>query len=159
RGEQLDQPIKSSGEEIEQVATAPAVSLSRGEQLAIAGLEDRITRLVEKLDASESRLGHLEAIERGMAELLVHLESLRTKATRSRHAEDTPAEADVLSKDVAALKQAQTIGAQRTEDSLEVVHGTIETVVDRIAAIETDLRKDQRVGAPAEFLESIEPVL
>jgi localization factor PodJL len=149
-GEQLDHLIRSLGDKIEHLHTAPVESLSRGEQLALGGLEDRIAKLVEKLDASESRLGHLEAIERGMAELLVHLDNLRTNGVgpRSGNADVKPAADEVLSHDVAALKQAQTVGARRTEDSLEVVHGTIETVVDRIAAIETDLRRDPRVGAP-----------
>ncbi len=42
------------------------MQLSQGDQLALGALEDRIAKLSEKLDASDSRLGHLEAIERGI---------------------------------------------------------------------------------------------
>ena len=42
------------------------MQLSQGDQLALGALEDRIAKLSEKLDASDSRLGHLEAIERGL---------------------------------------------------------------------------------------------
>ena len=54
------------------------MQLSQGDQLALGALEDRIAKLSEKLDASDSRLGHLEAIERGLADLLVYLEEMRS---------------------------------------------------------------------------------
>jgi localization factor PodJL len=156
---QLDQLVKSLNDKLEHMQSTRSDPFSRGEQLALGGLEDRIAKLVEKLDASEGRLGHLEAIERGMAELLVHLESLRANAAaaathpgRVDATSATPAvpvaQVPVLSHDVAALKQAQATGERRTQESLEVVHGTIETVVDRLATIETDLRKNQRDGGP-----------
>ena len=157
---ELDQLIKSLNDKIEHLQSTRSDALSRGEQLALGGLENRIAKLVEKLDASEGRLGHLEAIERGMAELLVHLESLRANGVaagpRVAHGGTKPAVSGApappvaaLSQDVAALKQAQSVGERRTEDSLEIVHGAIETVVDRIAAIETDLRQEQRGGVQA----------
>src|SRR5262249_27774853 len=68
---QFDALVQSLNDKLERIQVErsqalPIESASRGEQLALAGLEDRIARLVEKLDASEGRLGHLEAIERGM---------------------------------------------------------------------------------------------
>jgi localization factor PodJL len=156
----LDQLVRSLNDKLEHIQSTRGDPLSRGEQLALGGLEDRIAKLVEKLDASEGRLGHLEAIERGMAELLVHLETLRANPTAAAHpaqmgglpslgpgAPVVPAAA--LSHDVAALKQAQSVVERRTKESLEAVHGTIETVVDRIATIETNIRKDQRGATPA----------
>src|SRR5262249_6440453 len=123
---QLDHLVTALGDKIENLQAIPSESLSRGEQLALGGLEDRIAKLVEKLDASESRLGHLEAIERGMAELLVHLESLRANGTGARPGRGgVRAPVETLSHDVAALRQAQVGVERRTEDSLEVVHGTI----------------------------------
>jgi localization factor PodJL len=77
----LDHLVKSLSDKLEHMQA------TRGEQVAISGLEDRIARLVEKLDASEARLGHLETIERGMAELLVHLEALRARPGGLRAAE------------------------------------------------------------------------
>ena len=59
------------------------LSLTRADHTAVAQLEDRIVKLVEKLDASDARLSHLEAIERGLAELLIHFEHNRIpQATR-----------------------------------------------------------------------------
>src|SRR4051812_5797104 len=62
------------------------MQLSQGDQLALGALEDRIAKLSEKLDASDSRLGHLEAIERGLADLLVYLEEMRSNGSRGLRA-------------------------------------------------------------------------
>lgn len=113
------------------------LQLSRTDQTAVAHLEDRIVRLVEKLDASDSRLNQLEAIERGLAELLVHLESQRNQPAQP--AGGPSIEAEEIKRDV-----------QRTQDSLEAVHGTLGHVVDRLATIETTIRTSHatRPAAP-----------
>ena len=111
------------------------VQLNRGDQAALGHLEDRIAKLVEKLDASDSRLNHLEAIERGLAELLIHLEHQRVPHL-ARAAGGPPPEVDALHRDVADLRQTD----KKTQDSLEAVHGTLGHVVDRLAMIETDMR-------------------
>jgi localization factor PodJL len=147
----LDHLVKSLNDKLERMQ-APGGQLSRGDQLAFGGLEDRIARLVEKLDASEGRLGHLPAIERGMGELLKHLEGLRATppASRQPSAEPPPVvPLEVLSPDVSALKQAQAPVVPRGQDSPEVVGGTVEPVVDRRAIIGTAIRPDQRGDAPS----------
>ncbi len=108
------------------------VQLTRGDQAAVGHLEDRIARLVEKLDASDARFQHLEAIERGLAELLIHLEHQRGAGADTAR----PPEVDLLSRDVHDLKQSE----QQTQDALEAVHGTLGHVVDRLAMIESGLR-------------------
>ncbi|MCC6780504.1 MAG: SEL1-like repeat protein [Hyphomicrobiales bacterium] len=121
------------------VARIERAQLSRNDPVVVGHLEDRITRLVDKLDASDARFQHLEAIERGMAELLVHVEQQRAfdhptpGTTRS-------SEIDVLAQEVSDLKQSE----KHTQDALEAVHGTLGHVVDRLAMIETGLR-DQPV--------------
>lgn len=64
----LEALVTSLSDKIEQIQQ------SRSDNLAVGHLEDRIVKLVERLDASDSRLVHLEAIERGLADLLVHLD-------------------------------------------------------------------------------------
>ena len=59
------------------------IQQSRGDNVAVGHLEDHIVKLVERLDASDSRLGHLEAIERGLADLLVHIEDMRANKDRA----------------------------------------------------------------------------
>ena len=65
------------------------MQLSQGDQLALGALENRIAKLSEKLDASDSRLGHLEAIERGLGDLLVYLEEMRSGGSRGFRAPPT----------------------------------------------------------------------
>lgn len=71
------------------------MQLSQGDQLALGALEDRIAKLSEKLDVSDARLGNLAAIERGMAELLVHLEEMRSGGARGFRAPQPPEPAPV----------------------------------------------------------------
>lgn len=60
--------------------------LSQGDQLALGALEDRIAKLSEKLDASDARLNQLGAVERGLADLLVHLEEMKNGGSRTLRA-------------------------------------------------------------------------
>jgi localization factor PodJL len=108
------------------------VQLTHTDHTALAHLEDRIATLVKRLDASDSRLGLLEGVERGLADLLVHIEHLRgAKGEGQGHAGE-PITADAIEHEVA-----------RTQDSLEAVQGTVEHVVDRLAMIESDMRVDR----------------
>src|SRR5581483_11754371 len=116
---QLEAVIKGLSDKIERV------QLSSGDTTALSHVEDRIVKLVEKLDASGARFSQLEAIERGLADLLVHLESGAPGSGRAPFVEG-------LQRDIA-----------RTQNSLETVHGTLGAVVDRLSMIETDMR-----GAP-----------
>ena len=112
---------------------------SRDNSDAFGHLEDRIVHLAEKLDASDSRLGHLEAIERGLADLLVHIEDMRTgKDAGGLRAQDSPG-VDDFKHDIA-----------RTQDELEAVHGTLGDVVNRLTMIEEDIRGAGRAPSAAE---------
>ncbi|MBV9955834.1 MAG: SEL1-like repeat protein [Pseudolabrys sp.] len=96
---------------------------SRGDSVAVGHLEDRIVKLVEKLDASDSRLNNLEVLERGLADLLLHLEEIRSqKGSSALRAEGG---VDSLKQDLA-----------RTQKSLDAVNGRLAQVVDRLAQIE-----------------------
>jgi len=123
------------------------LQLSRGDHAAVSVLEDRIAKLVEKLDSSDARLSNLEAIERGLADLLSHLEQ-RRRAPEPARTETVPLpEVDMLKRDV-----------QRTQDSIEAVHGTLGHVVDRLAMIETGLRSNHgQRAAPGVSVESAAP--
>ena len=122
---------------------------SRGNGDTFGHLEDRIVKLVAKLDASDSRLGHLEGIERGLADLLVHFETMRANpGAGGSRTQDAPA-VDNLRHDIA-----------RTQDALETVHGTLDDVVDRLATIEKDIRGEMRpYVAPDGGNSSIQPAL
>ncbi|MEI9803650.1 MAG: hypothetical protein WDN48_03175 [Pseudolabrys sp.] len=140
----LDALVHSLSDKIE------LIQQSRGDNLAVGHLEDRIVQLVERLDASDSRLGHLEAIERGLADLLVHIEDMRrNKDAGTLRADNDPGVVE-LKHDIA-----------RTQDALEAVNGTLGHVVDRLVSIEKDIRGEGRARpapAPAEFTEPKQPM-
>jgi localization factor PodJL len=123
----LEALVQSLTEKIEQIPS------SRADNVAISHLEDRIVNLVEKLDASESRLGQLEAIERGLGDLLVHIEDLRA---------NKPAEA--LRADNAPMVDELKHHMARTQNAIEAVHGTLGLVVDRLTVIEKKFRGEGR---------------
>jgi localization factor PodJL len=127
----LEALVQSLSDKIEQIQG------SRGDNFALGHLEDRIVNLVEKLDASESRLGQLEAVERGLSDLLVHIET--SKQGSGLRADGSPA-VDELKHDIA-----------RTQDALNDVHGTLALVVDRLAAIEHGMRGEAPVIQPAKL--------
>ncbi len=125
------------------------IQQSRGDNVASQHLEDQIVALVQRLDASDSRLGHLEAIERGLADLLVHIEEMRAnKDSGGIRADNSPAVVE-LKHDIA-----------RTQDALEAVNGTLGHVVDRLAMIESGIRGEgrKRPVSEEEFNEALKPI-
>jgi localization factor PodJL len=124
----LESLVQSLSDKIE------LIQQNRGDSPASGHLEDHIVALVQRLDASDSRLGHLEAVERGLADLLVQMEELRTnKNSGGLRAEQSPV-VDELKSDMA-----------RTQDALHQVNGTLGTLVDRLAKLESGIRS----GGPA----------
>ena len=77
---ELEASIRALSDQLERA------QLSQGDKLALGSLEDRIVKLFEKLDASEARLSSLGAIERGMADLLVAVEDIRSGGARGPRA-------------------------------------------------------------------------
>jgi localization factor PodJL len=111
---------------------------------AFKHLEERIAQLIGKLDASDARLGKLTAVERGVTDLLSQIEEFRGPATApASDPSARPAAVDAIARDVVEIKRSE----QRTKDSLEAVHGTVEQVVGRLAMIESDIH-DVAIRAP-----------
>jgi localization factor PodJL len=121
------------------------VQLTHTDHAALGQLEDRIAHLIKRLDASDARLGNLEAVERGLADLLVYLDKIRGGDGAAEPGLKIKLQ-DALSieHEVAEIKRSE----QRTQDSLEAVHGAVEQVVDRLAMIESDLHEDAPQPAP-----------
>jgi len=125
----LEALVESLSDKIEQIQQ------SRGDNVAVGHLEDQIVALVQRLDASDSRLGHLEAIERGLGDLLVHIEEMRAnKSSGAVRADDAPV--------VSELQQQLA----RTQSALDAMHGTLGIVVDRLATIEKGVREPRPVA-------------
>ncbi|MGB6750747.1 MAG: hypothetical protein WBE51_22280, partial [Xanthobacteraceae bacterium] len=110
------------------------VQLTHTDHAALGALEDRIAQLIKRLDASDARFGNLAAVERGIADLLVHIDQIR--GGNGVAAAAMPRKpVDAIERDVAEIKRSE----QRTQESLEAVHGTVEHVVDRLAMIESGI--------------------
>ncbi len=107
----------------------------RDNNVAVGHLEDRIVSLVERLDASDSRVGHLEAIERGLADLLITIEDLKPNKFDLR-ANGAPSGIEELKNDIA-----------RTHDVLEALHSMLAVVVNRLTTIERDIRSEAHARA------------
>ncbi len=129
------------------------IQQSRGDNVAAGHLEDKIVALVQRLDASDSRLGHLEAIERGLADLLVHIEEMRANKDAGGPRSENTAGVVELKHDIA-----------RTQDALDAVHGTLGHVVDRLVMIENGIRGEarkesrKRPVSDEEFAEALKPI-
>lgn len=126
-------------------ALMPAESLL-GMAQAVQQLSQKIAKLIEKFEASDARLNHLEASERGLAELLIHLARQRVPNLAPVAAPARP-DVDAISRDIADLRQIE----KKTQSSLEVIHGALGHIVDRLAKIEIDMRGEvaSPPGAPS----------
>jgi hypothetical protein len=122
------------------------MALASERSAAPACLESLCARLVEKLDACDVGLDQLATSERALAKLLTQVGHWHTPAL-AREAAPSAA-VDALSRQVADLRQAE----EQIGDSLEVAHGTLAHVVDRLVMIEADLR-----GKPSQLSEARPP--
>ncbi|MBO0758483.1 MAG: hypothetical protein J2P54_21740, partial [Bradyrhizobiaceae bacterium] len=135
---------------LERITTAPAQSPSdQASQTASALLENKVTQLAQKVDASEARLTRLGSVERGLAELVQHLERIRARNAQAVSPVEpavsgTNDEAvEALRRRVDALIHRRAI-EQRTERAAEAVEGTVGDVSGRVAEVECDVRQGAR---------------
>jgi len=126
---------------------------------AFAHLEQRVTYLLERLEASsDPRAGHLSRVEDGLQDILRHLEKQHAafaelaESGRNAPPPQTPAQAqdtgliDLVKRELSDIRFSQTEAGRHTQDSLEAVHSTLGHVVDRLAMIEGDLRAPRPVS-------------
>ena len=114
--------VQSLSDKIDQIQQ------SRNDSVAFGHLEDRIVKLVQRLDSSDARLGQLDAIERGLADLLIHVEDIRTGKETPSGSGDGASQVDALKQDIV-----------RTQDAVDAMHGTLGNVVDRLTTIEKNI--------------------
>src|SRR6201996_20520 len=115
---------------------------------AFAHLEQRVTYLLERLEASsDQRGGNLSRVEDGLQDILRHLEtqqaSFTSFAETSRNIappSQDPGIADIVRRELSDIRSGQSDRDRQTQDSLEAVHNTLGHVVDRLSTIEGDLR-------------------
>jgi localization factor PodJL len=114
---------------------------------AFAHLEQRVSYLLERLEAStDQRGGNLGRVEDGLQDILRHLETQHASFAALAGNGRSPAEpqdsglVDVVKRELSDIRFSQSETNRHTQDSLEAVHNTLGHVVDRLAMIEGDLR-------------------
>ena len=136
------------------VRTSPRASRPLSQQI-----ERQISGIAEKLDAAEHRSGDLGAIERGIQQLTLQVREAREEAviTAERVARQVAAdiapqggmEVTALKRDIESLHVNQSESEQRTHETLEAVHDTLERLVERLATVETGIRSEPQAAAHA----------
>src|SRR6185312_5021158 len=116
--QRLEALIQTLSEKIEGLQKSDAGNI------AADHLENRIVKLMERIDASDSRLDKLDAIERGLADLLVHIEELRANRKSSAIRAEGPG-IDSLKQDIVY-----------TRKSVDAVHRRLGDLFERFAIIE-----------------------
>ena len=125
--QRLEALIQTLSEKIEHLQKSGAGNI------AADHLENRIVKLMERMDASDSRLDKLDAIERGLADLLVHIEELRANRKSTAIRAEGPG-IDSLTQDIVY-----------TRKSVDAVHRRLGDLFDRLRIIEKGIH-----GAEAE---------
>src|SRR6185369_5915823 len=137
---------------------------------AFAHLEQRVSYLLERLEASGDRSAtpaiDLGRVEEGLHDILRSLErqhaSLVALADSNRNSAE-PAQpvdsgiVDLVKRELSDIRFSQSETDRRTQDSLETVHSTLGHVVDRLSTIEGDLRT-VRTAPPAALQSSPPPI-
>jgi localization factor PodJL len=101
------------------------VQLSPTDHAALSHLEDRIAALVNRLDASDARLGTLEGVERGLADLLAYIDQLRDEATLG--AKPAPVAASAAERGLGDVKQSP----RQVQETLDAAGGTTAAAAER----------------------------
>jgi localization factor PodJL len=138
-----------------------AVNVPGASTEAFDALQQQVSLLAERFERSEDGLGKLSALEKSMRDLFTHLEDTRaaveaSAAQAAREALRIAMEEGRIQNDVAMATSLATIQAlqdeaeARTNSTLSAVHGTLEKVVDRLTAMESDIADARKphVAAP-----------
>ena len=155
----IESLVKSLSDKLDRTESATS------DNAAFEQLEHQITSLVSKIDAADERFANLGSIERGIQQLTMQVREVRQDAAataervahsvaanlaQSMQAPQSGIEVDAIRRDLEALHANHSESDQRTHDTLEAVHETLERLVERLANVETDLRnKPAMAPAPA----------
>jgi localization factor PodJL len=127
---------------------------------AFAHLEQRVSYLLERLDASgDHRSDNLTRVEDALQDVLRHLERQHASIVQladsnraaARPEDSAPQDSgliDLVKRELSDIRFSQTKSERQTQDSLEAVNSTLGHVVDRLAMIEGDLRTVRAAPPP-----------
>ncbi|WP_156639637.1 SEL1-like repeat protein [Bosea sp. PAMC 26642] len=122
-------------------------------------LEQQISGLANRLDEAVATRSAESGMERTLRDLVVHLQTLREDTTAAAERAARAAVVGVsdrngpatgfaeLSTLVSGLRETHASSGRETQDAIVAVHQTLETVISRLASLETELAAERR-GAP-----------
>lgn len=139
-------------------------------------LENQIAGLAARLDEAAATRNAESGIERTLQDLVVHLRSLREDTAAAAERAARAALADIgdrggesrqglaeLSTLVSGLRDTSVSSDRKTQDALDALHRTLETMMSRLSGLETEIADSRRarpvppalsepsVSAPARF--------
>jgi localization factor PodJL len=139
--EQLENAVRALSERLDRMP------VGNDNASAFAHLEQRVSYLLERLEASnDHRGGHLGRVEDGLQDILRRLETQQasfaalTESNRNVATSSDSGLIDLVKRELSDIRFSQSETDRHTQDSLETVHNTLGHVVDRLAMIEGDLR-------------------
>ncbi|TMJ03460.1 MAG: hypothetical protein E6G97_10025 [Alphaproteobacteria bacterium] len=113
------------------------------DQAAFEHLERQIHGIAERIEVADQKFGDLGAIERGIQQLTMQVREAREESAATAERVARRIAADMVEAvprtdvEVSALKRDLAESEQRTHETLEAVHDTLERLVERLATIET----------------------
>jgi localization factor PodJL len=151
-------PVAATSPELEdalrKLADKLDASHSRGnDPAALAEIERHILSLASKIDAADARFAQLGTIERGLSDLFVQMEEMRSSAIDA--AERAARQAVV--REAETRRDAGEPAVRRQQDSVEAVQNTLERVVKRIAEIEAPASAPDLTPAQPLATQPLEP--
>ncbi len=144
RSEQIEGALRTLSERLDRLA------VSNDGPSAFAHLEQRVSYLLERLEASADHRGlGLGRVEEGLQDILRHLERQQSHFAALENPAPAMDDAVVASirRELSDIRHNQSETSRTTQDTLDAVHGTLGHVVDRLAMIENDLRAVRSVEA------------
>ena len=132
----------------------------------LAGIQDKITRLTDRIESADGSNRSLDAIEAALRGLVQQAEAIRraavdaseaaARASQHAHASGPGVDIDFIREDLESLRSAQSASTSRMESSLGTMHGTLEKLVERLAQSELAAAR-QLQAAPAGAMAAMPP--
>lgn len=144
----IEQMLRHLAEKIDE-AGAPGANAE-----SFDALERQISGIASRLDEASATRSAENGMERTLQDLVVHLRSMREETAAERAALAQVASTAASGKGIAelsslvtGLRDTHVSSDSQTRDALGAVHGSLETIMSRLASLEAELQGERRPPA------------
>lgn len=143
----IEQMLRHLAEKIDE-AGAPGANAE-----SFDALERQISGIASRLDEASATRSAENGMERTLQDLVVHLRTMREETAAERaalaQAASTASGQGIaeLSSLVTGLRDTHVSSDSQTRDALGAVHGSLETIMSRLASLEAELQGERRPQA------------